>query len=50
MTQLREIENVHHEKITELAVTLLERQTKNQLEEDLHDDLRVVSQKSLENY
>ena len=43
MTQLRDIENNHHEKVTELAITLLERHTKNQLEEDLHDDLRVVS-------
>ena len=36
------MENNHHEKVTELAVTLLERMAKNQLEEDLHDDLRVV--------
>ena len=42
MTQLRDMENNHHEKVTELAVTLLERMAKNQLEEDLHDDLRVV--------
>ena len=43
MTQLRDMENNHHEKVNEIAVTLLERMAKNQLEEDLHDDLKLVS-------
>lgn len=43
MTQLRDFENNHHEKVTELAVTILEKMAKNQLEEELHDDLRMVS-------
>lgn len=46
MTQLRDMENNHHEKLVEVAVTLLERMAKNQLEEDLHDNLKVVSQQS----
>ena len=49
MTQLRDMENNHHEKVTELAVTLLEQMAKNQLEEELHDDLKVVS-KWVNNY
>ena len=43
MTQLREIENAHHERVTEIAITTLERFIKNQLEEEPHEDLRVVS-------
>ena len=49
MTQLRDMENNHHEKVTELAVTRLEQMAKNQLEEELHDDLKVVS-KRVHNY
>ena len=49
MTQLRDMENNHHEKVTELAVTRLEQMAKNQLEEELHDDLKVVS-KRVNNY
>ena len=47
MTQLRDMENNHHEKLTEVAVTLLERMAKNQLDEDIHDDLKGVSQQSM---
>lgn len=43
MTQLRDMENDHHEKVTEIAITLLEQMAKNQLEEELHEDVRVVS-------
>ncbi len=49
MTQLRDMENNHHEKVSELAVTLLEQMAKNQLDEELHDDLKVVS-KRINNY
>ena len=44
MTQLRDIENSHHERLTEIGTTVLEKFTKNQLEEEPHEDLRVVSQ------
>ncbi len=43
MTQLRDLENTHHEKVTEIAVDLLERFVKKQLDEEPHEDLRVVS-------
>ena len=49
MTQLRDMENNHHDKVTEIAVTLFEQMTKNQLEEELHDDLKMVS-KRVSNY
>ena len=43
MTQLRELEGTHHERVTEIALALLERFIKNQLEEDeLADELRIV--------
>ena len=42
MTQLREMENVHHEKVSDIAVVTLEKLMKNELEEDLPDDLRMV--------
>ena len=43
MTQLRELESKHHEAVTETAITILEKFTKNELEEgELHDDLRTV--------
>ncbi len=43
MTQLRDFENSHHEKVTDIAVNLLERFLKKQLDEEPHEDLRVVS-------
>ncbi len=43
MTQLRDLENSHHEKVTEIGVTMLEKFVKNQLDEEPHEDLRVVS-------
>ena len=43
MTQLREMENAHHEKVSDIAVVTLEKLMKNELEEDLPDDLRMVS-------
>lgn len=42
MTQLRDMENHHHEEVTELGVTTLERFAKGQLEGELVDDLRTV--------
>ena len=43
MTQLRDLENAHHEKTSDIAVVTLEKLMKNELEEDLPDDLRMVS-------
>jgi len=42
MTQLRELENMHHERVSDIAVVTLEKLMKNELEEDLPDDLRMV--------
>jgi len=42
MTQLRELENNHHETVTEIGIQLLERFSKNQAD-DIEDDLRPVS-------
>ena len=43
MTRLRELEGAHHESVSEIGLDLLERFTKNQLDDDeLHDDLRIV--------
>ena len=42
MTQLRDLENIHHEKVSDVAVVTLEKLMKNELEEELPDDLRMV--------
>lgn len=42
MTQLRDMENIHHEKVSDIAVVTLEKLMKNELEEDLPDDLRML--------
>ena len=42
MTQLRELENSHHEKVTEIGLQYLERFIKGTLDEDPPDDLRKV--------
>ena len=42
MTQLRELENSHHEKITELALQYLESTIKGSLEEEPPEQLRKV--------
>jgi len=39
---LRDLENAHHEKVSDIAVVTLEKLMKNELEEDLPDDLRMV--------
>lgn len=43
MTQLRELENAHHEHLTELGLELLEQAVKNQLEE-VPEECRMVSE------
>ena len=49
MTQLRDLENLHHEKVSDIAVVTLEKLLKNELEEDLPDDLRMVRLHSMDN-
>ena len=43
MSQCRELENIHHERLLEAAVALLEKQMKNELDDQISDDLRDVS-------
>lgn len=42
MTQCRDVENSHHEHLSDTALQMLEKFVKNQLTEDLHDELRIV--------
>ncbi|XP_048576151.1 dynein regulatory complex subunit 3 [Nematostella vectensis] len=42
MTQLRDLENIHNERVSDIAVVTLEKLMKNELEEDLPDDLRML--------
>jgi len=41
-TQLRDLENIHNEKVSDICVVTLEKLLKNELEEDLSDDLRLL--------
>ncbi|XP_032861804.2 dynein regulatory complex subunit 3 isoform X2 [Tyto alba] len=42
MTQCRDLENRHHGKLLEISVTTLEKSVKNELDEDLPDDTRML--------
>jgi len=42
MTQCRDLENRHHEKLLEISITTLEKSAKNELDEDLPADVRMV--------
>ena len=42
MTQMRELENGHHEKVTEIGLQYLENCIKGTLEEEPPDNLRKV--------
>lgn len=42
MTQCRDLENRYHEKLLEISITTLEKSVKNQLDEDLPADVRMV--------
>lgn len=46
MAQARDAENAHHEKMIEICNVTLEKVTKNDLDEDISDDLRMVSNKN----
>ncbi|PKK20718.1 dynein regulatory complex subunit 3 isoform X1 [Columba livia] len=42
MNQCRDLENRHHEKLLEICITTLEKSVKNELEEDLPDEVRML--------
>ena len=42
LTQAREHENAHNEKMMECASSTLEKAAKNELDEDMPDDLKLV--------
>ncbi|XP_059139602.1 dynein regulatory complex subunit 3-like isoform X2 [Physella acuta] len=42
LTQARELENMHNEKMIEMATTALEKAAKNELDDDISEDLRML--------
>eukprot|EP00075_Anas_platyrhynchos_P001514 XP_005017067.2 dynein regulatory complex subunit 3 isoform X1 [Anas platyrhynchos] len=42
MAQCRDLENRHHEKLLEISINTLEKSVKNELDEDLPDDVREL--------
>ncbi|KAM6379432.1 dynein regulatory complex subunit 3 [Pluvialis apricaria] len=42
MSQCRDLENHHHEKLLEISITTLEKSIKNELDEDLPADVRML--------
>lgn len=42
MVQARDAENAHHEKMMEIATVTLEKVLKNELDEEIPDDLKMV--------
>ncbi|XP_009284731.1 dynein regulatory complex subunit 3 [Aptenodytes patagonicus] len=42
MTQCRDLENRYHEKLLEISITTLEKSVKNELDEDLPADVRML--------
>ena len=42
VSQLRDLENAHHEKLLEIAIITLEKVVKNELDDEIPDDLREV--------
>ena len=43
ISQCRDLENTHNEKLLEIAIITLEKVVKNELDEEIPDDLREVS-------
>lgn len=43
ITQLRDLENSHNEKLLETCMLVLEKVVKNELDDELPEDLRMVS-------
>lgn len=44
LSQCRDLENAHHERMLEIAIVTLEKVVKNELDEDIPDELRNVSE------
>ena len=42
INQFRELENAHHEKLSEVAVVTLEKVMKNELEEEMSDETKML--------
>ena len=42
LTQARDLENIHNEKMTESATSALEKAAKNELDEDVPEELKMV--------
>ena len=42
-TTMRDLENNHHQKLEEIAISTLEKVVKNELDDEVPDDLRDVS-------
>ena len=42
-TQLRDLENGHNEKLLETCMLVLEKVVKNEMEDEISEDLRMVS-------
>lgn len=42
LSQIRELENLHHEKMMEIAIVTLEKVIKNELDPEISEDLRMV--------
>lgn len=43
MAQCRDLENHHHEKLLEIAINTLEKIVKSEYDEEMPDDVRMVS-------
>lgn len=42
LSQCRDLENNHHEKMMEIAIVTLEKVIKNELDDEISDDLKMV--------
>ncbi|KAK3089457.1 hypothetical protein FSP39_003766 [Pinctada imbricata] len=42
LTQCRDLENIHHEKMTENSIVILEKAMKNELDDEISEDLRLL--------
>lgn len=43
LSQCRDLENAHHERMLEIAIITLEKFVKNELDDEISEDLRNVS-------
>ena len=50
LSQCRDLENAHHERMLEIAIITLEKVVKNELDDEISDDLRNVSIGTLNTY